>query len=192
MPRPLLEIHIIQRILNIGNYLIEIVSSMFCVLIKNNEIAHFITSAIHFEIQLIGANGFCNQNAYLQRNSSQRQAISIDFVRFGTTLEFLFSSAYMCKSFDLTLSLHFLLLSLFFSFSMAHPNWLRFCSFARHFQCGCFIWIVLCLLLHTHTDIHRFTTYAAVVLHMSFFFLYLFHIDIYAIVCCSFICYVIR
>lgn len=33
--------------------------------------------------------------------------------------------------------------------SIAYSNWFTFCSFARHFQCGCFIWIVLSVIAHT-------------------------------------------
>lgn len=81
---------IIQRILNIGNYLIEIVSSMFCVLIKNNEIAHFITSAIHSEFCWLVPMGFgiqCIFTKLLKATSNRCCLYSLYRVRCSYSLE---------------------------------------------------------------------------------------------------------
>lgn len=38
--------------------------------------------------------------------------------------------------------------------TIAHPNWFTFCSFARHFQCGYFMWIVFSVIARAHTHTH--------------------------------------
>lgn len=141
---------IIQRIHNIGNYLIEIVSSMFCVLIKNNEIAHFITSAIHLEFCWLVPMGFDIQCIFtkLLKATSNRfcRSCHLALSFFISSLDYGWMNVYVQTYPSLYAGIsrsHCLLI-----LSIAQSNWLTFCSFARHFQCGCFIRAVCCLSFH--------------------------------------------
>lgn len=125
---------------------------MFCVLIKNNEIAHFITSANWLGILLIGGNAFL----WTLRTTLLKQ-LPINFrciysIVFNLLHYILLAPSYSLPRFCL---LHNWVNRLALVFcSIAHPNWFTFCSFARHFQCGYFMWIVFSVIARAHTHTH--------------------------------------
>lgn len=125
---------------------------MFCVLIKNNEIAHFITSANWLGILLIGGNAFLWT---LPTTLLKQLPINFRFIYsivFNLLHYILLAPSYSLPRFCLLHNWVYRLALVFCT--IAHPNWFTFCSFARHFQCGYFMWIVFSVIARAHTHTH--------------------------------------